>query len=71
MECGVRVAHTNFNRSVRAGRVKLDRPISFSTFARNYLYLRTTGFLKDWPLTRGRGDDWNQDLFPFALEAVA
>lgn len=71
MEVCVRVAHAEFNRMVREERIGMDREISFSTFARAYLYLRTAGYLKDWPMSRGRGDDWNQALFSFALEGAA
>ena len=71
MEIGVRVAHASFNQAVRHHRVAVSREISFSTFARIYLTLRTAGYLKAWPLTRGRGDDYRQVLFPFALEGAA
>jgi hypothetical protein len=71
MEISVRVAHTAINAAIQRSRVRVSRKVSFSTFARVYLYLRTTGRLSDCPLTRGRGDDHRQALFPFALEAVA
>ena len=71
MEVSVRVAHSAFNRYVRDHEAPIDREISFSTFARNYLRMRTAGLLKNWPLTRGRGDDWRQAFMPFALEGIS